>query len=56
MEFRSMLRIVSVATQFKALISLDIFISYLSQIMAIFDVKNFLKNAQSALFYRFRTN
>ena len=38
-EFRSMLRIISVVIHYIAPISLDIFISYLSQIMAIFYFK-----------------
>jgi len=38
-EYRSMLRIVSFVILFKALMSLDIFISYISEIMVIFNVK-----------------
>ena len=38
-EYRSMLRIVSFVIHFKALMSLDIFISYISEIMVIFNVK-----------------
>ena len=54
-EFGNKLRIVSVVIHYKAPISLDIFISYLSQIMAIFYFKKsfilIFKNFQSALFF-----
>ena len=43
-EFRSMLRIVSFVIHYKAPISLDILISYLSQIIVIFCFKKFFPN------------
>ena len=60
-EYCSMLRIVSFVIHFKASISLDVFISFLSQIMVIFDVKkenfpNFQKCSVSTFSPYFRPN